>query len=117
MRLLFFYRLKIIIWEKEKEPDITDSFFQAMFYKINLCALYSAGSQTASAHMQPLVSAIHLAFYILNVGIPDSVGSSMRMADILTEMRALAANAAFCHNCTSLQLIKPAIYRLTTSVF
>ena len=107
VRLLFFYRLKIKIWEKEKEPDITDSFFQAMFYKINLCALYSAGSQTASAHMQPLVSAIHLAFYILNVGIPDSVGSSMRMADILSEMCSFSTNTTFCHNCTSLRFIKP----------
>ena len=101
VRLLFFYRLKIIIWEKEKEPDITDSFFQAMFYKINLCALYSAGSQTASAHMQPLVSAIHLAFYILNVGIPDSVGSSMRMADVISEMSALTPNITFSHLRTS----------------
>lgn len=101
MRLLFFYRLKIKIGEKEKEPDITDSFFQAMFYKINLCALYSAGSQTASAHMQPLVSAIHLAFYILNVGIPDSVGSSMRMADVISEMSAPTTNITFSHLRTS----------------
>jgi predicted ABC-type sugar transport system permease subunit len=51
--------------------------------------------------MQPLVSAIHLAFYILNVGIPDSVGSSMRMADVISEMSALTTNITFSHLRTS----------------
>ena len=35
------------------------------------------------------------------VGIPDSVGSSMRMADVISKMSALAADITFCHLNTS----------------
>lgn len=51
--------------------------------------------------MHSLCSAVHLAFNLLNVGIPDSVGSSMRMADIIAEVSAFTAYITLCHDETS----------------
>ena len=47
--------------------------------------------------MHSLGTAVHLALYATDIGIPDSVASSMRMADIVTEVNALAAYITFCH--------------------
>ncbi len=52
--------------------------------------------------MHTLGTAIHLALYTLNIGVPDCIASSMRMADIITEMYALAANITLSHLNTSL---------------
>ena len=54
--------------------------------------------------MHSLGSAVHFALNLLNVGVPDSVRSSMRMADVVTEVNALAAYITFCHDDTSFTL-------------
>ena len=51
--------------------------------------------------MHSLLSAVYVNSYLLDVGIPDSVGSSMRMADVVSKMSALAADITFCHLNTS----------------
>ena len=56
-----------------------------------------AGSQAAGADMHSLLSAVNVHSDFLDVGIPDSVGSSMRMADVISKMSALAADITFCH--------------------
>lgn len=59
---------------QNKEPDIFQLFLTNLnFTKTKLRALHSAGSQTARAYMQLFACAIHFAFHVLNVGIPDSV--------------------------------------------
>ncbi len=52
--------------------------------------------------MHSPVSAVNLALYALNVGIPNSVGPSMRMADAVAEVSALTAYITLCHDETSL---------------
>ena len=47
--------------------------------------------------MHSLLGTIHVNSNLLNVGIPDTIGSSMRMADVVPEVGALAADIAFCH--------------------
>jgi len=64
-------------------------------------ALYFTGSQAACTYVQFLAGAIHFAFNILNIGVPDSVRSSMRMAYVITEMSALTTNITFSHLYTS----------------
>ena len=51
--------------------------------------------------MHSLRTAVDLAFYASDIGIPDSVGSSMRMAYVVTEMNALTTNITFSHLDTS----------------
>ena len=53
------------------------------------------GLKAACADMQPFITAIHLALYPLDIGFPNCVGSSIRMAYIVTEMNALATNFTF----------------------
>ena len=54
--------------------------------------------------MHSLGTAVYLALYVSDIGIPDSVGSSMRMAYIVSEMNALATNITFSHLDTSSML-------------
>lgn len=67
----------------------------------DLSSFHSAGLQAAGADMHSLGTAVYLALYTSDIGIPDSVGSSMRMAYIVTEMNALATNITLSHLDTS----------------
>ena len=60
-------------------------------------ALDLAGSKAAGADMHSLLSAVDVHSNLLDVGIPDSVRSSMRMADVISKMSALAADITFSH--------------------
>ena len=60
-------------------------------------ALDLAGSKAAGADVHSLLSAVDVHSNLLDIGIPDSVGSSMRMADVISKMSALAADITFCH--------------------
>ncbi len=51
--------------------------------------------------MQLLVGTVHLAHNALNIRIPDSVRSSMRMAYVISKMSALTTNITLSHLCTS----------------
>ena len=51
--------------------------------------------------MKSLVGSADLAHNILDVRIPDPIRSSMRMADVVAEMSALATNITFSHLRTS----------------
>ena len=55
--------------------------------------------------MQSPGSAVNHAFYILDVGIPHCIASSMRMAYVVTEMNALTTNITLSHIDTSSTLI------------
>jgi hypothetical protein len=51
--------------------------------------------------MHLFVRAVYFNGDSLNIRIPDSVGSSMRMADVVAEMSALATDITFSHLNTS----------------
>ena len=57
-------------------------------------------SKAGSANIDSLGSTVNVAFHSFDVGLPHSVGSSMRMADIITKMSAFSTNTAFCHEIT-----------------
>jgi hypothetical protein len=67
----------------------------------SLSALNFAGSQASGAYMHLFVRAVYFNGDSLNIRIPDSVGSSMRMADVVAEMSALATDITFSHLNTS----------------
>ena len=54
--------------------------------------------------MHSLGTAVYLTFYGLYVRVPNRIASSMRMAHIVTEMYALAANITLSHLDTSLEI-------------
>ena len=55
--------------------------------------------------MHSLLRAVHSNSNSPYVGIPDSIGSSMRMADVIAEMSALAADITLRHLNTSLHIL------------
>ena len=67
----------------------------------NLRSLDSAGLQAIGADMHSLGAAIHFALYVLDIRFPHCIGSSMRMADIITEKYALTTNITLSHFDTS----------------
>ena len=60
-----------------------------------------AGAKALRADIHLLGIAADLHRNSLNVGIPDSVGSSVGVADIISEMSTLSANFTLCHDNTS----------------
>jgi hypothetical protein len=67
-----------------------------------LTSLHLTGTQTARAHIHPLPGAADEDGHALDIGMPGFVGASVGMADVVTEMNALAANFTFRHDRTSL---------------
>ena len=63
--------------------------------------LYFTGAKALCADIHLLDSAGNLDRYSLNIGVPDTIGSSMRMADVISEMNAFSTDFAFCHVNTS----------------
>ena len=66
--------------------------------RYDLRSLNLAGTQTSGTNMQRLVGTADYTLNIFYVRVPDTIGSSMGMADIITEMRSLATNITFCHD-------------------
>lgn len=77
-----------------------------------LSSFNPAGFQAVCANVHSPCTTVHFAFNASDVGIPDTVGSSMGMAYVVTEMSAFATNIAFCHDCTSSNYIR----RLTDNI-
>ena len=51
--------------------------------------------------MHSLGLSVNLALYAKNVGLPDCIGSSVRVTHIISEMDSLAAYITLCHILTS----------------
>ena len=50
------------------------------------------------ANVNSLVSSAYDSLYSSDVGLPSSVGLSVRVGNIMTECNALAADFALCHS-------------------
>ena len=81
-------------------------------FLIQLSSFNPAGLQAACANVHAPCTTVDFTFNASDVGIPDTVGSSMGMAYVVTEMSAFATNIAFCHDCTSSNYIR----RLTDNI-
>ena len=60
-----------------------------------------AGAKALRTDIHFFLVAADLNAHSLDVGIPDPVGSSVRMADIISEMSTFSANLTLCHDNTS----------------
>ena len=63
---------------------------------------YFAVSQATRANGNGLGGTVNDRLYLADVGLPGSVGFTVRVGNCLSENNALSANATFCHNDTSL---------------
>jgi hypothetical protein len=65
---------------------------------LTLSSLNFAGSQAGSAYVQLLWYSVNLTAYTFDIALPNMIGSSMRMTDIISIMYAFFTNCAFCHD-------------------
>ena len=71
-------------------------------FLIQLSSFNPAGLQAACANVHSPCTTVDFTFNASDVGIPDTVGSSMGMAYSITKVSRLFANSTFSHDSTSL---------------
>jgi hypothetical protein len=85
-----------------------------------LCTLDFPAFQAGSADIHLFGAAFGFNTNGFDVRFPDSVRSSMRMADIIAKMNILSADTAFCHCNTSpewISIFDGTQFAFTTLVF
>lgn len=65
--------------------------------KLQLCSFNLARAQTSGANINVCGRAVDHSLNSLNIGLPGSVGSSVRVRYLYTESNTLSANFTFCH--------------------
>ncbi len=56
------------------------------------------GAQAARAYIYGLGSTVNDCLYLSDVGLPGSVGLTVRVGDCETELNGLSTNTALCHD-------------------
>ncbi len=90
-------------WDSDPSIEYSDNkkgTVQTVPFKVSifkLSTLNFAGSKTSRANMKSLCSSVYLAVNGLNVGAPNSVRSSMRMAYVISKMNTFSTYSTLCH--------------------
>lgn len=85
----------------EKKPIPVDE----LDFDVGYALKYSDGAgnltaaETTGAHINVLRSTVNNSFDTLNIGLPCTVGTSVRMAHFNTKGNALIAKFTLCHLC------------------
>ena len=87
--------LNISVYKKSCHENMT------AYKSAGLSSLNFAGLKAMRTNMHSFGSAVYHAFHSLNVGLPNPVRSSMRMAYVVPKMNALTTNITFSHRRTS----------------
>ena len=89
-----------------RRHDKKATLYQSSFsmFLIQLSSFNPAGLQAACANVHSPCTTVDFTFNASDVGIPDTVGSSMGMTHIISEMSTFFTNCAFSHDSTSLTL-------------
>ena len=75
-------------------------FAESQFIPVDIksdCAGNLAGTEAPRANIDMARSAVNDSLYAANVGLPSTVGTSVRMGNLDTKGYALAANFTLCH--------------------
>ena len=73
---------------------------------VELSALYLTGTKATGANANRLVSTVNNRLYLADIGLPGSVGLTVRVRYVVSESNTLAANATFSHFDTSKNLAR-----------
>ena len=63
-----------------------------------VCTLYLAGAQASGANIDVAGRTLHDRLDALDIGLPSTVGTTVRVRNLDTKRDALAADLAFCHS-------------------
>ena len=67
-------------------------------YESAVCTLYLTGAQASGANIDVAGRTLHDRLDALDIGLPCTVGTTVRVRDLDTKCDALAADFAFCHS-------------------
>ena len=73
-------------------------FVVSEFLKSAVCTLYLAGAQASGANIDVAGRTLHDRLDALDIGLPCTIGTTVRVRDLDTKCDALAADFAFCHS-------------------
>ena len=113
MRNIEFWWLKVhLLWrelriksdfaknqKRKKELEKTsssDSCVILKYYTLN-CSGNLTGTQATGTRMNTLRRTVNDSLYLCNVGLPCSVGTSVRVRNLDTKSNSLTANITLCH--------------------
>ncbi len=68
---------------------------------MTLSALDLSGTKATGANVNGTVSTVNYCLYLTDVGLPGSVGLTVRVGNVVSKGNALTANATFSHIDTS----------------
>ena len=77
--------------KKEKRHD------QSRAVYLQLLLALAHGAEATSTYRQRLGGAVNNSLYLANIGLPGSVGMTVRVRNALSENNALSANFTLCH--------------------
>ena len=75
-----------------------------------VCALHLTGAEASRANIDVAGRTLYDCFYALDIGLPCTVGTAVRVRNLDTKCNALAADFTFCHSWHLL-------YRLVNSIY
>ena len=81
----------------KKEPIQSVLFISHSFSNKRLSSFNFARLKASGANMKSLGSTVHFAFNRSDIGIPNMIGTSVRVAYVITEMNAFITNITLCH--------------------
>ena len=56
------------------------------------------GTKATGANSNSLRCTVNYCFYLTDIGLPSSVGLTVRVRNVLTENNAFSTNTALCHD-------------------
>ena len=89
--MMFRLQKKNVFFPLRKKTSI---FFIQGLYR----AGYLTGTQATGAGVNPTRGAVHNRLDALNIGLPSTVRTPVRVGNLDTEGNTLAADVTFCHN-------------------
>ncbi len=82
------------MFKQRKKPVL---LHRLLLYVKSNSSLNLAGTQAAGAYVNGLSCAVYDSLNASDVGLPGSIGLSVRMGNSLSELNSLSTNAALCH--------------------
>lgn len=96
--MTFFLCEKIHLTNKKSTLQPQSAFRKSTECNMQLdCTSNLAGAEAPSTYVDMARSTVHESLNTTDVGLPSSVGTSVRVRNLDTKGNALAANIALCH--------------------
>ena len=87
----------MITSKKAKGVSFGIRLFAVNIQPQKLCAVNLARTKATGAYRNGLGCTVNYSLYLADIGLPSSVGLSVRVRNIVTENNTFSTNIALCH--------------------